>query len=137
MFRRDFLKEAILGESVAPIRETILQHNAFKHPDELFFSTLAYNPHLSLPGACLIAPPPHSEVDLGFLAKYVIWADYGLPCETKYVRGVCIFGSPQVRLLQRVPHLFANKFHSNYFPEAYDEMEKWYFDVLFYICKYF
>ena len=124
------MNEAVLGRVVAPIREAVLKHRAIAHPDELFFSSLAYNPHLQLPGACIQAPLPPSEVNLGFLAKYVIWGDYGISCRTKYVRGVCIFGNPHVAELQKVPHLFANKFHADYHPEAYDALEKWYFEKL-------
>ncbi|KAL5103766.1 Beta-13-galactosyl-O-glycosyl-glycoprotein beta-16-N-acetylglucosaminyltransferase 4 [Taenia crassiceps] len=129
-FRRDFLYEAVMGTSVAPIREVVLRHKALKHPDELFFSTLAYNPQLKLPGACLVVPPPMTEVNLGFPVKYVIWGDYGIVCPTKYTRFVCILGTPHVSLLRNVPHLFANKFYADYHPEAYDQMEKWYFDKL-------
>ncbi|CDS36961.1 glycosyltransferase 14 family member [Echinococcus multilocularis] len=129
-FRRDFLHEAVRGTAVAPIRDAVLEHKALKHPDELFFSTLAYNPHLKLPGACLIAPPPKSEVDLAFLAKYVVWGDYKIACPTKYTRFVCILGTPHISQLRSVPHLFANKFHSDYHPEAYDRMEEWYFEKL-------
>ncbi|KAL5965883.1 Beta-13-galactosyl-O-glycosyl-glycoprotein beta-16-N-acetylglucosaminyltransferase 4 [Taenia solium] len=129
-FRRDFLHMAVRGKSMAPIREAVLQHKVLQHPDELFFSTLAYNPHLGLPGACLIAPPPITEVNLGFPAKYVEWGDYNTVCPTKYTRFVCILGTPHVSLLHNVPHLFANKFHADYHPEAYDQMEEWYFEKL-------
>ncbi|VDK24492.1 unnamed protein product [Taenia asiatica] len=47
-------------------------HERFLHPDELFFSSLAYNPNLKMLGACLIAPAPISEVDLNYLAKFFI-----------------------------------------------------------------
>ncbi|VDM27017.1 unnamed protein product [Hydatigera taeniaeformis] len=113
-----------------PIRTLLLRHAMFQHPDELFFATLAYNPHLKLPGACLTAPPPRSEVNLGFLAKFVIWSDYKMHCPTLYTRSVCILGTAHIPQLRRAPHLFANKFYSDYQPEAYDEMEKWYFEKL-------
>ena len=80
-----------------------------------------------MPGACLVAPPPREEFGLGFLAKYVIWKGYDVPCMTKYVRSVCILGKPHISNLHRVPHLFANKFHADYHADAYDIMEKWYF----------
>ena len=121
------MEAAVVGQLVAPIRALLLRHNAVKIPDELFFSTLAHNPHLGLPGSCVVAPPPSNEVGLGFLGRFVIWKANGIPCSTKFVRKICIFGTAHVPLLQRVPHLLANKFHSDYFPEAYEEMEKWYF----------
>ncbi|VDN16456.1 unnamed protein product [Dibothriocephalus latus] len=51
-------------------------------------------------------------------------------CPTKYVRDVCILGSPHVPELRRTFHLFANKMHADYYPEAYDCMEQWYFTRL-------
>lgn len=120
----------MLGEFTKPFRDLLLLHKAFKHPDELYFSTLNYNPQLKLTGSCLVAPSPQNEVNINFLAKYVIWGDYSIKCETMTVRLVCILGNPQVDQLQRSPHLFANKFYSNYQPEAYDRMEQWYFSKL-------
>ncbi|KAL5965900.1 Beta-13-galactosyl-O-glycosyl-glycoprotein beta-16-N-acetylglucosaminyltransferase 4 [Taenia solium] len=127
-YRREFLEEAILGGRVEPIRSAIVKHKAFKIPDELFFPTLAYNSHLKLPGACLTAPLPSSEAHMNFLAKYVIWFGYNLPCNTKFVRNVCILGKEHVNMLKRAPHISANKFHADYEQEAYDEMERWYFE---------
>lgn len=130
-YRREFLREALLSNLTKPFRDLLLTHKAFRHPDELFFPTLNYNPHLNLPGSCLVSPLPPNEVNLGFLAKFVIWGDYrDIKCETKLVRLVCILGNPQISLLQRVPHLFANKFYTDYQPEAYDKMERWYFEKL-------
>ena len=110
--------EAVLGKRVAPIREMLLQQGGVLHPDESFFNILAYNPHLEVPGACLNAPSPETERNIGFLAKLVIWGDYDMPCNTKLVRLVCILGSPHITLLQTAPHLFANKFYSDFHPEA-------------------
>uniref|UniRef100_A0A5K3FXL3 Acyltransf_C domain-containing protein n=2 Tax=Mesocestoides corti TaxID=53468 RepID=A0A5K3FXL3_MESCO len=126
-FRREFLHEAVMGTAVGPIRDLILKPNYIRHPDEFFFPTLAYNSQLRLPGSCLHIPAPRSEVNLNYLAKFVIWKDYGMTCATMYVRDVCILGTNHVALLQTVPHISANKFHADYQPEAYDEMEQWYF----------
>lgn len=128
VYRREFLEEAVLGGRVQPIRSMVVKHAAFKHPDELFFPTLAYNSHLRLPGACLTSPMPSSETRMHFLGKYVIWSGYDLPCNTKYVRGVCILGKEHVDALKRAAHISANKFHADYEQEAYDEMERWYFE---------
>ncbi|KAL5104021.1 Beta-13-galactosyl-O-glycosyl-glycoprotein beta-16-N-acetylglucosaminyltransferase [Taenia crassiceps] len=127
-YRREFLEETIHAERLQPIRSMIVRRKAFRNPDELFFPTFAYNPHLRLPGACLTAPSPSSERGMHFLAKYVIWLGYDLPCTTKYVRGVCILGREHVNLLKSAPHIAANKFHADYEQEAYDEMERWYFE---------
>ncbi|VDO00911.1 unnamed protein product [Rodentolepis nana] len=117
-FRRDFLKKAVLSKSLSIIRDYMIQPKMFRNPDEFYFNTLNYNPHFKLPGTCL----------MGYLAKFVIWREDPIPCPTKFVRDVCILGNPQVERLKKAPHLFANKFHANYHPEAYDELERWYFD---------
>lgn len=127
-YLREFVEEAVLGKRVEPIRKAILQHGAFKHPDELFFPTLAFNSHLKLPGSCLTAPSPSSEVRFNYLGKYVIWEGYNVTCPTKSVRGVCILGGEHADQLKSAPHISANKFHAEYQPEAYSEMERWYFD---------
>ncbi|KAM7533058.1 hypothetical protein Aperf_G00000123151 [Anoplocephala perfoliata] len=124
-FRRDFIQEAVLSPALSPIRDILLRHGIYSHPDELFFSSLNYNPHLRLPGSCLTAPPPPEEVNLGFLVRYIIWGDYGITCPTKYVRFICILGVAHIPVLQKAPHLFANKFHADFEPQAYDEMENW------------
>lgn len=127
-FRREFLQEAVNGERLRPIRDFMLQHQVLQNPDEFYFNTLNYNPQFKLPGSCMISPEPPKERNLQYLAKYVIWDNYGLPCGTKYVRNVCILGEPHVETLKRVPHLFANKLHENYYPGAYDSLEEWYFN---------
>ncbi|KAM7533557.1 hypothetical protein Aperf_G00000123105 [Anoplocephala perfoliata] len=129
-FLRDFIQEAVLSPALSPIRDTLLRHGIYPHPDELFFSSLNYNPHLRLPGSCLTAPPPAEEVGLGYLAKYVIWDGYGMVCPTKYVQSICIFGVAHIPVLQKAPHLFANKFQADFELQAYDEMENWYLDKL-------
>ncbi|KAM3175335.1 hypothetical protein ACTXT7_008730 [Hymenolepis weldensis] len=123
-FRREFIKEAVFGQSTRAIRDLMLQPQTFQNPDEFFFSTLNNNPHLPLPGSCMNT----SYFKDPFLAKFVIWENSQIPCPTKYVRMVCILGIQHVEYLKKTPELFANKFYANYYPEAYDIMEKWYFD---------
>lgn len=79
-----------------------------------------------MPGACN-GEQPMTENGIGFLGKFVIWYGTNIPCLTKYVRRVCILGKPHIPMLQKAPHLFANKFHVNYHPEAYTQLESWYF----------
>lgn len=129
VFRRDFLQAALFSEHVAPIRDLLLQHDAVNNPDELFFSSLAFNPSLRMPGSCTRAPLPPEEADFGFVGRFVIWGYYGMRC-SKYVRTVCILGNEHTDLLKKSPHLIANKFHSDFQPEAYDAMEAWYFDKM-------
>ena len=107
------------------MRDFLLQHRALHVPDELFFPSLAYNPHLGLPGACIQKLPP-----VEFPARFVIWSKPGVSCPTKYIRAVCILGREHVQQLKQVPHLIANKFHMDYHPDAYDDLETWYFDKL-------
>ncbi|VDK37469.1 unnamed protein product [Taenia asiatica] len=128
VYRREFLQEAVLGKAVAPIRDLLLQHQAFITPEELYFPILVYNPNLRLPGACRVAPSPPSEVNLGFLGKFIIWGDYGIRCTTKYVDFVCILGNEHLPMLRTASHLFASKFLPDYEPEAYTNLEMWYFD---------
>ncbi|VDP71724.1 unnamed protein product [Echinostoma caproni] len=96
-----------------------------KVQDELLFSTLAYNPHLGAPGACL---RPHAITPTDprswFLARFVNWN--ATDCPSRYaVHGVCIFGARDVPILIEQPHLFANKFFWNFEPVAYTCMEYW------------
>ncbi|VDD77570.1 unnamed protein product [Mesocestoides corti] len=102
-FRRECLHEAVMGRALGPILDLMLKPNYIRHPDEFFFPTLACNSRLRLPGSCLHSPAPMSEVNLNYLPSLS-------------------FGKTTP-----VPHLFANKFHADYQPEAYDEMEEWYF----------
>ncbi|EUB55860.1 Beta-1,3-galactosyl-O-glycosyl-glycoprotein beta-1,6-N-acetylglucosaminyltransferase 3 [Echinococcus granulosus] len=127
VYRREFLQEAVLGEAVAPIRNFLLQHQTILTPEEFYFPILAYNPQLRLPGACQVVPSPPSEVNIGFLAKFIIWGDYGVRCTTKYVNYVCILGNEHLPVLRMTSHLFASKFLPDYEPEAYASLEEWYF----------
>nr|VZI05529.1 unnamed protein product [Spirometra erinaceieuropaei] len=112
-----------------PLLDAVMSDKEVLHPDELFFQTLAFNSHLGAPGACLNIPLP-TEVNEGYPGRYVLWGDRHTFCPTKYVRGVCILGSPHVPKMRHSHHLFANKMHADYYPEAYDCMEQWYFQRL-------
>ncbi|KAM7533382.1 hypothetical protein Aperf_G00000123242 [Anoplocephala perfoliata] len=85
-FRRDFIQEAVLSPVLRPVRDTLLPHRRYSHPDELFFTSFNYYLHLRIHGSGLHAPPPPEEVNLGILAQCVIWDDYGMICPIKYVR---------------------------------------------------
>nr|CDS23785.1 glycosyltransferase 14 family member [Echinococcus granulosus] len=127
-YRREFLQEAVLGQAVAPIRQYLLEHQSFPNPEEYFFPILTYNSKLRLPGACVTAPSPNTEVKFGFLAEICIREDYGVRCMTKYDRSVCLLGNEHLPMLKEASHLFASKFDPNYEPDAYTNLEKWYFD---------
>ncbi|TNN13133.1 N-acetyllactosaminide beta-1,6-N-acetylglucosaminyl-transferase [Schistosoma japonicum] len=88
-----------------------------KHPDELYFSTLNYNPQLGAPGACNL--PNNSDSRNKFLARYVTW--YDKECvSSRLQRGVCIIGINHLSFITSQVELFANKFHHDFEPIAYD-----------------
>ena len=62
------------------------------------------------------------------VTRLKIWSDHNLPCAGKYVRGICIFSTGDLPTLDSSPCMFANKFHKDYHPLAYDCMEKRIFD---------
>ncbi|KAA3670904.1 uncharacterized protein DEA37_0003048, partial [Paragonimus westermani] len=97
-----------------------------KVQDELFFSTLAYNPHLGAPGACSkLHPITYQDPRSWFLARYVNWDEEHCPSKLA-VHWLCILGMRDLPILVRQPHLFANKFLPHFEPEAYTCMEYWY-----------
>ncbi|VDN12061.1 unnamed protein product [Dibothriocephalus latus] len=125
-YKRDFLDFALHSPATQPILKVIFSSKRLRNPEEFFFQTVAFNSHIRAPGACL-RPSMSSEVLMGYPGRYVVWSHPMSFCPTKYVRSVCILGSPHVPELRRTFHLFANKMHADYYPEAYDCMERWYF----------
>ena len=97
-----------------------------KLPEETFFSSLQYNPQFQVPGA-FIGPPESGENNNLFIARFINWIrDWGpaFPSAGKIVRGLCIFGVGDLKLLGGRPEMFANKFHADFEPVAYDCMEE-------------
>ncbi|XP_025105376.1 beta-1,3-galactosyl-O-glycosyl-glycoprotein beta-1,6-N-acetylglucosaminyltransferase-like isoform X2 [Pomacea canaliculata] len=95
-------------------------------PDEIFFSTMNYNPQLGVSGS-------HTgEVDdktRKHFHRYKIWlhgGNYTGVCDGKAVRSICHFGVGDVPRMVASPYLFANKFSYDYMPLAYDCVEEWY-----------
>ncbi|VDN37600.1 unnamed protein product [Dibothriocephalus latus] len=105
-------------------------HASSKCPDEQLFATLAYNPHLGAPGACLRVHERDDEgVDVSRvqnLIRYKKWN--GKDCPTKTRRSICILGSMSLSSLKQAQELFANKFHEDYYPEGYDCLELYLFE---------
>ncbi|CAL8104690.1 unnamed protein product [Calicophoron daubneyi] len=96
-----------------------------KFPDELFFSTLAYNPRLGAPGACTRRRyERRSDPRSFFLVRYIHWGAAGCLSGVT-VHNVCIMGVYNIPYLITIPHLFVNKFRDNVQPAAYDCMEYW------------
>ncbi|VDM00135.1 unnamed protein product [Schistocephalus solidus] len=123
--RREFVEFMLFDQRASEIARTLQTHAFNKCPDEQFFATLAYNPHLAAPGACLRV---HESDDKGVditrlhnLIRYKKW--YGEDCPTKTQNSICILGSMSLSRLTQAPELIANKFYEDYYPEAYDCLE--------------
>ncbi|CAH8452739.1 unnamed protein product [Heterobilharzia americana] len=91
-----------------------------KHPDELFFPTLTHNPKIGAPGACKeIHETDYSDPRKRFVARYVTWFEEG--CKSSRVRrAVCIIGAANLPYIPSRLEFFANKFHADFEPIAYD-----------------
>ncbi|CAH8825700.1 unnamed protein product [Trichobilharzia szidati] len=91
-----------------------------KHPDELFFSTLNYNPQLGALGASnLLHINDSSHTRSAFVSRYVTWGIK--PCLSGRVRrGVCIIGVMHLPYIPKRMEFFVNKFLDDFQPIAYD-----------------
>uniref|UniRef100_A0A0X3NXN1 Beta-1,3-galactosyl-O-glycosyl-glycoprotein beta-1,6-N-acetylglucosaminyltransferase n=1 Tax=Schistocephalus solidus TaxID=70667 RepID=A0A0X3NXN1_SCHSO len=123
--KQEFINYMLNDARAIEVREAIRQFAYKGHGSEQLYGTLAYNPHMGAPGACLKI---HEETDknvdkmrLANIIRYKLW--YPEPCATHYVRSICILGSQHLPALIRSHKLFANKFHEDYFPEGYDCLE--------------
>lgn len=98
--------------------------------DEMFFSTVNYNPHLKAPGSCLkIHLPNGSDPRTSYVARHVEWNPP--PCLSKRVqRTVCIMGVRDLPKLTKSQRFFVNKFIDNFEPLAYDCLEWWLFEKI-------
>ncbi|TGZ37155.1 hypothetical protein CRM22_011349 [Opisthorchis felineus] len=124
--RRDFVKFMLTDPKSLEILSVMeAEKHLGKVPEETFFSTLAYNPQLGAPGACLLIRPPNvSDPRSWFLARYVDWDTYNCP-SNHIIHGICILGWNDLPILVKQPHLLANKFYPDFQPEAYGFMENW------------
>ena len=71
---------------------------------------------------------PSSFASNPTVTRFKNWGKW--PCATYSVRGICILSSGDLQLLPDRPELFANKFHYDHHPLAYDCVEKRYFDMV-------
>ncbi|BHF80096.1 beta-1,3-galactosyl-O-glycosyl-glycoprotein beta-1,6-N-acetylglucosaminyltransferase activity [Sparganum proliferum] len=69
-FRRDFLDFALHSSETQSLLQILFSDMELRNPDELFFQTVAFNPHIRAPGACLYIPLP-SEVSEGYPASCI------------------------------------------------------------------
>ncbi|XP_033728967.1 N-acetyllactosaminide beta-1,6-N-acetylglucosaminyl-transferase-like [Pecten maximus] len=97
-------------------------------PDEYYWSTLNHDRMIAAPGGYTGVPD-----NKPFLATYANW---GLGCHGKYVRGVCIYGLGDLPELVSRHELFANKFYRDYQPVALRCLEEWHFNKTFSFLPY-
>ncbi|KAL7057187.1 hypothetical protein AAHC03_019436 [Spirometra sp. Aus1] len=127
VLRRAFVEFMLRNKQAIEISNVLRTFAYDGRPEEQLYGTLAYNPHLSAPGACLKVHEPDDDeggvetIRLPAIVRYKLWTTAS--CPTKYVRWICILGSQSLPDLVHAPQLFANKFHEEYFPEGYDCLE--------------
>ncbi|CAL1543475.1 unnamed protein product [Lymnaea stagnalis] len=79
------------------------------YPDETFFTSLNFNPHLGIPGSYSGDSDDVANVSL---TRYKEWFGQGVRCAARrFVRGICILTTGDLPFLERSAALFANKFH--------------------------
>lgn len=119
---RKFVHYIIYDEISLRFREWVKNTSI---PDETYFTSLNFNPHLHVPGSYLGIPETDTKKNL-FITRFKNWGDgpFNWPCAGKRVRMICIFGIRDLPLLARRPELFANKFHLEYEPLALDCLEE-------------
>ncbi|CAF3781492.1 unnamed protein product, partial [Adineta steineri] len=98
-------------------------------PDEHYWATLNYNPHLNPPGGYKVKL--HISFVFIILAKtdptiwtsrYVNWGESR--CYGQIIRGICVFGSLDLPSLLNRHELIANKFYLHTDPIAYQCLEE-------------
>ncbi|XP_050399011.2 beta-1,3-galactosyl-O-glycosyl-glycoprotein beta-1,6-N-acetylglucosaminyltransferase isoform X2 [Patella vulgata] len=99
-------------------------------PDETFFSSVNYNPHLRAPGGLKDHRKLNHSV-LPYIARFKNWGTawgtnyFNWPCQGKRVRELCVFGVGDLPLLTTRQELFVNKLDIEYDPYAIDCLEEW------------
>ncbi|CAF1113371.1 unnamed protein product [Rotaria sordida] len=86
-------------------------------PDEHYWATLNYNTHLHPPGGYQAKRDPTA-----WTARFVIWGKRN--CRGQVVHSICIFSTVDLPILFNRHELFANKFHLNDDPIAYQCLEE-------------
>ncbi|VDN43284.1 unnamed protein product [Dibothriocephalus latus] len=123
--RREFIEYMLNDRRAIEVSEALRKFAYTTVPDEQFYGTLAYNPQLGAPGACL-KTYEYRDVNvtgarLPGMIRYKLW--YSPTCPTKLVHGICILGSQHLPDLISSDKLVANKFHEGYYAEGYDCLE--------------
>ncbi|KAK4474002.1 hypothetical protein MN116_003319 [Schistosoma mekongi] len=124
--RRDMVNYILHDKRALELRGLFKEEeDLLKVPDEMFFSTLAYNPQLRAPGACHKCHAANrNDPRTTFVARYKIW--WPAYCASKrIVRQICIFGIQHLHTFTQRTEFFANKFNPGFHEFAYDCLEYW------------
>ncbi|TNN11844.1 beta-1,6-N-acetylglucosaminyltransferase 3 [Schistosoma japonicum] len=96
-----------------------------KIPDEMFLSTLAYNPQLQAPGACKeFYPPNENDSQSTFVSRFVLWKPKQCVTGRRY-HTICMLGVQHLYNLTKRQEFFVNKFQNGFYDAAYDCLEYW------------
>uniref|UniRef100_A0A3Q0KC78 Branching Xylosyltransferase n=3 Tax=Schistosoma mansoni TaxID=6183 RepID=A0A3Q0KC78_SCHMA len=124
--RREMVDYILHDKRALEIRKILKEEEHLgKIPDELFFSTLAYNPQLQAPGTCLTCHESNEKDPRAtFVARYKIWwPNY---CGSRrIVRSICILGIQHLHNFTQRTEFFVNKFNNGFHEFAYDCLEYW------------
>ncbi|CAF0779992.1 unnamed protein product [Adineta steineri] len=102
----------------SPIAKELLDWSRDTYsPDEHYWATLNYNTHLHTPGGYKAKSDPAN-----WTARFVNWGESN--CYGRIIRGICVFGTVDLPTLFNRRELFANKFHLNADPIAYQCLEE-------------
>ncbi|CAF3296693.1 unnamed protein product [Rotaria socialis] len=102
----------------SPIAKELLDWSRDTYsPDEHYWATLNYNTHLNSPGGYKAKSDPTN-----WTARFVNWGEQN--CYGRIIRGICVFGIFDLPNLLNRHELFANKFHLNADPIAYQCLEE-------------
>ncbi|KAI8786845.1 beta-1,3-galactosyl-O-glycosyl-glycoprotein beta-1,6-N-acetylglucosaminyltransferase 3 [Biomphalaria glabrata] len=109
----------------SPISRDLLNWSrAVYSPDEMFWATLNYNTISPAPGGFKGVP-----TNRPWLASFSLWPWDNLPCHSKFVRQICIFGIDDLPLLMSTHALFANKFYINHEPMALHCLDQYLYNL--------
>ncbi|KAL4219083.1 hypothetical protein ACF0H5_021666 [Mactra antiquata] len=124
---RDFVKFALYDKKSIDFIRWLKKTEI---PDETFFSSLNYNPHLKISGAFLGDPEEYPLKPT--FTRYKNWAvGHGVwtrHCDGKYIRSICILGVGDLLRVKDDISLFVNKLHLEFQPLTYRCLEEMIFN---------
>ena len=122
---RDFVNYAIFNPKARTLRQWAKK---VLIPEEMFFSTLNYNPQLGVRGTYNGDDLETNNVKKPFIARFVIWKHPSQTCHGKYVSDVCVLGIGNLPQLHESKEMFANKFYWDLQHFTMDCMEELYYN---------